>query len=433
MPSVIQSLRNLSSAIQELPAQYHWVFADEALLRAISRGEPVARGIRGRRLCGLLKAGQFLGVLWPVLCVVGLAELARLLIQQWSSAGKTRPQRADYPARFFVGFGASAEEQLFNEYAEQYGGNVERLNQIDVRSFAVWHRVGLVAALGALRRSLRIARTAIAEMPEALLPWRIDFLTFAGMQLGYFSYMLAWFEMLKARTAAQVEEVSFLANDTAAFAVVAAGLPACYRQHGRIYYSIQPNFTQVQALTTDEAAYLRTALPDAHITVRPKPKLTLAPEEMTREILITSAFYRDHPRMSVIEPFFGWAGAMKVPVRVRPRPQENSTFWSVQAARGAATIERQDSSFEQALERLRPRMVVSLASTTLADALDRGVVPVLLYEEDDRDVGELVYPLARHCLSWPRDGEVMIRLLHDDEFYGTVLKQLRHGTDEIRL
>lgn len=423
-------MRHLSLALQKLPTQYHWVFADEALLRAISRGEPMARGIRGRRLRGLIKICQPFGALWPLLCMVGLVELGKLLLQQRASTWKTIRQTPDYPSRFFVGFGAGAEEQFFNEYSENHGRKVGKLNQIDVRSFAIWHQVNLIGGLGSFWRALQVARLALAEIPPALKPWRIEFLTYVGMRLGYFSYMRAWFEILKTKMGTHVEEISFLAADTAAFAAVAGRLPTCYLQHGLIFYSIQPNFTRVEALTADEAAFLRTALPEAYITVRPKQKSTLAPKEMAREILIASAFYGDHPRMSLIESFLIWASATRVPVRVRPHPRENSTYWSSHAASSAVAIESQDSSFKQTLERLRPRIVVSWPSTTLADALGYGFVPVLVCEEDDRDVEEMAYPLFRRCLRWPQDCQSIARLLHDDEYYLTVLRQLRDGFSE---
>lgn len=429
------SMRHLSLTLQKLPTQYHWVFADEALLRAISRGEPMVRGILGRRLRGLVKICQPFGALWPLLCVVGLVELGKLLRQQQVSSGRASRQAADYPSRFFVGFGAGAEEPLFKEYSENHGGKVGKLDQIDVRSFAVWHKVNPIDGLGSFWRALQIARMALAEIPPALKPWRIDFMTYVGMRLGYYAYMSSWFEILKSKMDAMdahVEEVAFLAADTAAFAAVAGRIPTCYHQHGLIYYSIQPNFTRVDALTADEAAYLRIALPEAQITVRQKQELPLAPAEMMREVLITSAFYGDHPNMSLIETFLVWASSMGVPVKVRPRPHphENSTFWSSHAASGAVAIESQDPSFRQALERLKPRIVVSWPSTTLVDALGYGFVPVLVCEEGDHDVEEMAYSLFRRCLRWPRDCQSIARLLHDDEYYVTVLKQLRDGFSE---
>lgn len=393
----------------------------------------MVRGILGRRLRGLVKICQPFGALWPLLCVVGLVELGKLLRQQQAPSGRASRQAAEYPSRFFVGFGAAAEEQLFKEYSENHGGKVGKLDQINVSSFAAWHKVNPITGLGSFWRALQIARRALAEMPLVLKPWRIEFLTYVGMRLGYYSYMSSWFEILKFKMddmGIHVEEVAFLAPDTAAFAAVAGRLPTCYHQHGLIFYSIQPNFTRVDALTADEAAYLRIALPEAHIMVRQKQEVPLAPAEMMREVLITSAFYGDHPNMSLIEPFLVWASSVGVPVRVRPHPRENSTFWSGHAASGAVAIESQDPGFRPALERLKPRIVVSWPSTTLADALGYGFVPVLVCKENDRDVEEMPYPIMRHCLRWPRDCQSIARLLHDDEYYVTVLKQLRDGFSE---
>src|SRR3972149_1362887 len=96
----------LADKLQKLPAQYHWALADGSLLQAISRNEPMVRGIRGSRLGGLGKGGQRLGLVWPLLSLVGVVEFIRLLLRQRVSTRNESSQDGHYPARFFVGFGA---------------------------------------------------------------------------------------------------------------------------------------------------------------------------------------------------------------------------------------------------------------------------------------------------------------------------------------
>ena len=417
----------LSEKLQNFPAQYHWAMADGPLLQAISRNEPMVRGIRGSLLGGLVKVSQHLGLVWPLLSLVGMVELIRLLLRQRVSTRNGSSQDGNYPARFFVGVGAGKEEELFPRYCEKQAGGVGRLDQLNVESFAVWHCVGFVSGLRSLSRALAVARMALAALPLELAPWRADFFTYVGMRVGYFAYMRAWFEILKTKTGTRLDEVAFLTGYIPAFAAVDVGLPACYLQHGMIRHStLLPAFIRVEALTADEAAFMRRRLPKAHITMCLQPKPTLIPSQMEKEILIAS-IYLDAEYMSSITPFIPWASNKKLPIRVRPHPCESSTFWSDYEADGSVTIEKSDADFLQAIDRLRPRFIVSWFSTTLLEALECGVIPVTVCADDDRNVADMIYPLFQRCLRWPQDTESIERLLDDDEYYASVLSRLRDG------
>lgn len=417
----------LSDKLQELPNQYRWALADGPLLQAISRNEPIVRGIRGSRLSGLVKVSQHLSLVWPLLSVVGMVELISLLLRQRVSTRSGSSQDGNYPTRFFVGFGAGREEELFSRYCEKQAGGVGRLDQLNVGSFAVWHCVGIVSGLRSLARALSVARMAIADLPPEFAPLRADFFTYVGMRVGYFAYMRAWFEILKTKAGTRLDEVAFLAADTAAFAAVDAGLLTCYLQHGMIRYSmLLPDFTRVEALTADEAAFIRRRLPKMSITTHSQSRHTLIPSQMAREILVAS-IYGDTEYILRIMPFICWANAMKVPIRVRPHPCEDGTFWPGYETAGHVTIEKSDVSFFHAIDRLKPRLVVSWFSGALDDALRCGVIPVSVCADDDRHVADMIYPLFQRCLRWPQDAESIERLLDDDEYYTSVLSRLREG------
>ena len=418
----------LADKLQKLPAQYHWALADGSLLQAISRNEPMVRGIRGSRLGGLVKVSQRLGLVWPLLSLVGVVEFIRLLLRQRVSTRNESSQDGHYPARFFVGFGAGQEEELFSRYCEKQGGMVGRLDQVNVGSFSVWHCVGIVPGLRSLARALAVARMALAALPPELAPWRADFLTYVSMRVGYFAYMRAWFEVLKVKADSHLEEIAFLSADTAAFAAADAGLPTCYLQHGMIRHStLLPAFIRVEALTAADAAFIRHRLPKTRITTHSQSRQTLVPSQMAREILVASIYYPDTEYILRIMPFICWANTMKVPIRVRPHPCEDGTFWPGYETAGHVTIEKSDVGFFHAIDRLQPRLVVSWFSTALVDALECGVIPVTVCADEDRSVADMIYPLFQRCLRWPQDAESIARLLDDDEFYASVLSRLREG------
>ena len=418
----------LADKLQKLPAQYHWALSDGSLLQAISRNEPMVRGIRGSRLGVVVKVSQHLGLVWPLLSLVGMVELIRLLLRQRVSTRNGSSQDGHYPTRFFVGFGAGREEEYFSRYCETQAGGVGRLDQINVGSFAVWHCVGIVSGLRSLARALAVARMALAALPLELAPWRADFFTYVGMRVGYFAYMRAWFEILKTKTRTRLDEVAFLTGYLPAFAAVEVGLPTCYLQHGMIRHStLLPAFIRVEALTAAEAAFIRYRLPKTRVTTHSRSRHTLVPSQMAREILVASIYYPDTEYILRIMPFICWANTMKVPIRVRPHPCEDGTFWPGYETAGHVTIEKSDVGFFHAIDRLQPRLVVSWFSGAMDDALRCGVIPVSVCADDDRNVADMIYPLFQRCLRWPQDTESIERLLDDDEYYTSVLSRLREG------
>ncbi len=422
----------LADNLQKLPAQYHWALADGALLQAISRNEPMVRGTRGRLLGGLVKVSQYLGLAWPLISLAGMLELIRLLLRQHRSTQNGNRQDVHYPTCFFVGFGAGKEAELFSQYCEGQAGSVERLNQLNVDSFSSWHCVGIMPGFRSLARALAVARMAIAALPSECAPWRAEYFTYIGMRAGYFAYMCAWFEILKKKTGIRLGEVAFLTGYIPAFAAVDAGLPTCYLQHGLIRHStLLPAFMRAEALTIEEADFIRHRSPETRVTTHVRPTHALIPSEMKREVLVASIYEIPESGggeyLSRIMPFIGWANTKSVPVRVRPHPCEDGTFWPAYEAAGHVAIEKCDEGFLQAIARLQPRLVVSWFSTAMHDALMCGVIPVSVCADDDRHVADMVYPLFRRCLRWPQDADLIARLLDDDDYYELVLSRLRRG------
>jgi len=152
-----------------------------------------------------------------------------------------------------------------------------------------------------------------------------------------------------------------------------------------------------------------------------------APSQLRREALITSIYGTADYMSPGIAPFIRWASDNKIPVRVRPHPRETGTFWFDYEENGGVFIEDVDSSFLHSIDRLRPRINVSWFSTTLADSLEYGVIPVTVSSDDDPAVLNMVYPLFKRSLRWPRDAESIVRLMTDDGYYRLVLARLREG------
>ncbi len=216
-----------------------------------------------------------------------------------------------------------------------------------------------------------------------------------------------------------------------AFAAVDAGLPTRYIQHGLVRYSlVLPCFDWVDGLTVEEATHFRQCLPSAVVSLQPSASAAMLPATMSRGILIASV-YAAKSEMQRVLTFIDWAASRGRHVWVRPHPREDRSFWNEGANQSLFAIEDRDSSFHEALARLRPRLAVSWFSTALADALAIGVIPVSVSAHDDINVLDMVYPLHRRCLHWPDDEARIVRVLDDDDAYLTELERLRRGHDEV--
>lgn len=412
-----QKIGLLANSLNAAPSEHRWAIADSSLLLAIENGETVRRGPRGYRLWQLLRWSKRFRLNSLVLFATGLVELSKLLVCQGSEG-----EKAQFPTRVFVGFFAGSEEMLYSRYLGENTVPVAQLNQLDVSTFGRWYRLGLPAAFRAFMAAYRTAMDAISGLPDFLLDRRLEFMTFAAMRLGVYSYMRAWFENLRS-CHQSIQEVCFLSADTPAFAAVDAGLPTRYLQHGLIRNSlILPEFKDVDALTVDEMRHFQNRLPQAKVRLNAYPNI--GSNGLGNGILIAS-IYEKRSELELVLPFLEWAREHHIQITVRRHPCEDSLFWSGLAKQHAIRIEDSDSSFEGALKRLRPRLVLSWYSTALADALQCGIIPVTVNDESSQTVKDMVYPLFDRTLQWPRHRDEIVQLLEDNELYRQIIQRLQ--------
>lgn len=421
------SLDDILDKLQKLSPQYHWALSDAQLLLAIYGNKPVVRKSRLFFMTILAGFSQRVGMVWPLIYLIGTVVLVKLLVRQYALTKNINRGAGDYPACFFVGFGVAKEEELISQYNKHDGGTLGMLHQYKIETFAFWHRVDVLSGFRSLFNAIVFAKRAVAALPDELVCRRVDFHTHIASKIGYYSYVRAWFAILAARSGSNPVDVAFSCQNLAAFAAVDAGIGATYFSHGMITRcELLPAFATVRALTTYEANFIRHRLPSAHVTVYSPARQMLAPSQMAKEILITSCPVGGNPRyMQTVIPLIRWAKIKKIPVRVRLHPSEDATyFWSDYVNEGLVTIAEGDVDFFQTIDRLKPRLLVSWVSTTLADVLHCGVIPITASLDDDLYAAELVYPIFQRCLKLSEEFKFIERLLCDDEYYESVLSRL---------
>ncbi|HTQ98364.1 MAG TPA: hypothetical protein VMH83_00175 [Candidatus Acidoferrum sp.] len=409
----------LIATLQVSPARLRWAYADEALLRSIARRQPLRRGERGRWLYRALMVADCIGCEWLLLLLISWLRVCLLHL-------RTLPRTTNdisVATHVFVGFGAGAEEELSRRFAAETGGKVTRLNQTDLRTFAAALPVGYSEHVASLWDAFSQARQALAQLPPQLQAWRLDFLRFVGTRVVDYAYFRVWFGKFAGRNAGG--RLATLTPDTAAFAACDQGLRCLFVQHGLVFHLLLPDFTEVQALTEDEARWFARVLPMAGVSVH--ANVPMLPVEQLQPKLLVASIYGEASFLARMLPLLAWARERGMPLVVRPHPREDHDFWRSGTGMEAQQPELDTTreSFIAMLARIRPRLVVSWYSTTLAEALQAGVIPVTVCALDDVNVADMVYPLWQRALQWPRDADSIERLMTDDAFYRDELARLR--------
>ncbi len=397
-----------------------WTLANELLIYGIANEQPIRWGPRGRRLRNLFVVADALGSSRALVLLSAGVTATKLW---WKVKRRIVKGATQAPAcRVLVGFGANAEEQIWLRYRSEGGAPAIRMNSVTLDGMSVlgcpaWHSV-MAQVLRAARGYVRALARGIPEISKN----RVDLLTHTGMRLGQYAFHRTFWEM---RAVQEVGEVAFLALDTPPFACADAGRTTRLLQHGLLARTIvPPSFDRIDALTPEEASYLRQLLPSSDVRVVLKP--TPWGGERLRTMLIVSIDTAPF-RVETARAIIAWGQRQGISAVIRLKPgsgRDTVNHWCEQFP--GVLVEASDEAFETSLARQPPMFVVSWHSTALAEALMRGCLPVSVSDpESDPHILTMVYPLQRHALFWPRDADRMAAAAGSTLTYRAIVDELR--------
>lgn len=407
---LVESLRHQS----DIPL---WAIASCASIRAIAEGRPEHFGPRGRWIRALF---ELTGIGWLGLQALRLIGLGVVTACWFKSRGVSRCK--SMPGGLFVGFGAGQEKQMFARIGEESGCNVVHLDQTLPSTFAVITRPPLIwlwrrAWDEAARVTRGLRQSNLPEIKEHAQDW----LTSIAIRIGTYVFFSVWAEYLPSA----IRRIVFISPDTPAFAVLAAArqsnrkMTIEFWQHGLLRISVVlPKFDKVVALNKPEAEHIRTVTGCPHVVlVSDRVALPLA---TARPILLFASVYdfvgfSKSNHVELLREVFAWAGRQNLQVIVRLHPCEEEGFWTNFAS--VVTIDRSGGSFEDCLERLAPKLVVSWFSTALVDALKGGVMPVLITPGSEQALADIVFPLDQIAVKWPEEKSQLESLLSGRVLY----------------
>lgn len=395
-----------------------WAIADSGLIQDLFHGRNVRYGPNGRRLRLVVslfawcRAGAklFLYLIGLMACLSYLRQIKKANL-------------AEVPndeLNLFVGFGAGPEEVLWDEFSTIYLNSAFRVNQTDYTSLGKLAKPSLNKIIILLWFISDEVASGLWKSSGIFVERRYDLITSIAMRMGCYAFFRAWFAAVAVRK--NVKKVNFLSADMAAFACVDN---KCiknveYRQHGLIRWSLVfPRFTHIVALTADEGHYFAEMLPEATIELEHFP--IISPDFNLPVVLIASVYVSDEEKMKILD-LINWAKDSGLKVIVRPHPREGKDFWM--RTFPEIEIDHSKNSFIQVLQTIRPIIVVSWFSTALADALQCGILPVMLTDPESDVICDLVYPIVRRSAVWPAK-EKLVQALESRANYQQLLHQLQ--------
>ena len=411
--------------LQKLPQEYRWAFNDREMLVAICLEKQVKHSKKQAILKPMIKFGKLLGIEWQLIYIVGLSVMMKMLIAQLFATNLKRKTSKDNPDAFFVGLSANRNNQIYYDYCRKTAGVVGRLNQFDIRSFTDWCNVNFQTGIYFLGYSTTLAKNSIAAIPPELVDRQDDFLLNISSKLGYYAFMRSWFNSV-SRINPCLKEIAFSSQNLASFAAVDEGLHTIYFSHGAIGYAeLLPAFNEAKVFSNAEMEFAKHRLPDLSVATYKNQIDKLEPSQMFQEVLICSYPSSRNKHMTNIITFLDFARAESIKVRVRLHPSENdNVFWHKYQEAGLVSIEGCDISINDALARLKPRLVLSWGSTTLVDALYNGIIPINATDVNDSLFYEMVYPANKRSLSLDCHFKLFSKLFHDNDYYNYVLAKL---------
>lgn len=391
--SPVNAVDRIVTAIQALKPQVRWFYSgDLTFIEAAAQGTEPPRGAWAKRADLLIALTSRLGLARATILLATLLLTIGLYLRR-----RRAPQSGKIPlgAIPFAGFGALREPALARFLEADMGSPVVMLH--DWGSIPFWHyrKPGLFSLLrewGAIWREIwpHLDRSIVAE-------FKIGYaLAHVLIHFGRYCYYRTWLRGYARETGVTIMAAS--SCDDAAFAGTAVGMQVIYLTHGfqcaRLVY---PDFRRIVAFNGLEVPHFQRRVPGAEITLV-VPRLN--PINTERLAVLTGDYMGEMERSELCRSFIEWARQRHMPVIVRPHPRDETGYWNRWKGVAGITFDDTPSDFDAFLERHRPRFLVTWHSTTLLDALLRGVVPITLVQDREFEA-DTIFPISEIALRWP--------------------------------
>lgn len=412
-----------------IPKECLWVFSDELVVRAIRLNMEVSgQGPRRKILHVLLRflRWQWLQMIFilveGVICSIGLLVKQISMPRLYNCSSKIAVDKDKI--NIFVGFGARAEKKIFSEFLQQYQERKIYINTSDMLTMALIQHIGAFEMLKEILLSVKKLRTAILNLPKSYNRYRLDWSVSAAMRIKQYAYAKVWFTAVK-RIHSDIK-VYCLAGDTYAFAAIDASIPTHFIQHGLLSKNIIfPAFESILPLTSYEAEYVSN-----YFDIKPFPPVlrmmpTIDIGERRTAIFVSGKLSIEMKIYAL--SFLKQLMSLGLAVYVRPYIGEEISFWELQQHKYNLSlfITSSKNSFSNLVDSISPLFIVSWGSTTLAESLYMGIIPICIADINVSGLEDTVFPLLKCSLHWPSDNHFIYEVCQSQLKYTSTLNDLR--------
>jgi hypothetical protein len=398
----INPIESVAARLQRLAPEVRWIHAQQDVIVAEAFKSRVHLGPWGTSADRLIAVADWLGLGGIFVALANFVLLLGVFFAQRRAATK------NFEGLLFVGMGALREPLLIDEVAKRFSQRVSVTNEMDIRSFFCFRKVGMsmlvrewLSVWTEIRANLKASHAQGLSRRHCLI-----YLLRVGHK---YIYARAWFRNhLREQNNFPI---AFSAAGWPAFAAISIGADTIYLPHGFQAHSIvYPDFREACFFDRYEADHIRKRLPNIRVTVSAPPVELV----QTERLAAIAGDYGGESDDALAQSFLDWAKQVNLRVIVRPHPRRFSNYWQQCSRSGAVEIVNDDCDFTSFLRKYRPRVLVSLYSTTLFDALLHGIVPITLIQ-DDQVAALTVFPFQKIALKWPDQKSVVQSIIDSPE------------------
>lgn len=407
-----QKISLLARKLQSQTQVPLWSIANEKVIYALAVGQKIPFGPRTQRLAAIMKLAYRMRLSDMCIFLIGFLHVCLL----WFRLKKQTAVTPMPIKRIFAGFGASSEEYLYADYLRQSIQPAVRINWVSLDGM---NHIGCPSLLSIIRELWQHAIGQTAKIKRAIpdiAEHPIVYLTVCAVNIGMYAMFRPFWRLAKSRG---VDEATFLVLDMPAFAAIDEGIHTIYLQHGLMKFNILvPKLDRMDVLTPIEEAYFRQAAPHT-IVKRMREPVECKSTPKNHVLMVMSLNVKHEHRLQQCQSLVQWAEKSGMTIVIRPTRVVNPAELAVLSQyMPQAVIDDYTLSLEESFNKWQPKVVSAWSSTGLATALDYGCLPVSLYHPDDDEIwDEMIYPMHRKVLFWPRDALLLDKSVQSESDY----------------
>ncbi len=408
-----------------------WLLANDNVLFSASQKKKYPWQKKSKMIYYAMKFSRVVYLSDFAIFVIGCFWISKALLTIRKNK-KVSVSHNDYQ-KIFVCHGAHAEDFIFSDYCSRQNESIHKINVITLEGLEALTTPSILLLFRYLFHHAFGVSRKIKKLSQTLHFHCDDFLTCSAKNIGEYVFFSIIWRLAKAQG---VNEVIFLALHVAAHACPPEKMQFQYLSHGLMKLSIlpvKPNYSFM--LTPEENAYFRSFFCH-NVNCDLYPQYQLIDEGKNQEVLILSPEIIGVDADDIEKKFqdlLTWLSIKNFKITLRPSPGCKQSVIAFLKNKFPISFHWDIPTRDLflSLKTIKPKFIIGLNSTGLYTALCMGVLPISLCDPDpNHAVWNMVYPMRKRVLFWPRDQALLDSIMHSSALYDQSLHELCTACDD---